>query len=79
MTRSSLRRWWLGRPANRLWWLSVVGSPRRWPRSSAGTWRPFGNGQRLILSVPALRSRAREQNASLVTHLQHALAAARGR
>ena len=28
----------------------------------------------LILSVPALRSRAREQNASLVTHLQHALA-----
>jgi AcrR family transcriptional regulator len=27
----------------------------------------------LILSVPALRSRAREQNASLVTHLQHAL------
>ena len=28
----------------------------------------------LILSVPALRSRAREQNASLVSHLQRALA-----
>jgi AcrR family transcriptional regulator len=28
----------------------------------------------LILSVPALRSRAREQNASLVAHLQRALA-----
>jgi len=39
-----------------------------------GDVEPIRQRTALILSVPALRSRAREQNASLVTHLQQALA-----
>ena len=39
-----------------------------------GDVEPIRQRTALILSVPALRSRAREQNASLVDHLQQALA-----
>jgi AcrR family transcriptional regulator len=38
-----------------------------------GDVEPIRQRTALILSVPALRSRAREQNASLVGHLQHVL------
>jgi hypothetical protein len=38
-----------------------------------GDVEPIRQRTALILSVPALRSRAREQNASLVVHLQGAL------
>ena len=43
-----------------------------------GDVEPIRQRTALILSVPALRSRAREQNASLVEHLRQALAERRG-
>lgn len=43
-----------------------------------GDVEPIRQRTALILSVPALRSRAREQNASLVAHLQQALAVRSG-